>query len=59
MAGRKPLYDTENLEIGSKIELRGKSKKFKDQYLYTLNNRSRNKFRQIVEGKKVFLERIS
>ena len=59
MAGRKPLYDTESLEIGSKMELKGKAKRFKDQYLYAFNERSEKKFRQILEDGKIFIERIS
>ena len=59
MAGRKPLYDTESLQIGSKIELRGKARKFKDQYLHAFNNRGEKKFKQILNEGKVFIERIS
>ena len=56
--GRNKLYNPETLEIGSKMELSGKVKKFKDQYLYQFNKRGTEKFRTIVEGRRVFLERI-
>ena len=57
--GRKRLYNPETLEIGAKMELSGKVKRFKDQYLYQFNNRGAEKFKTIIEGRKVFLERIS
>jgi len=56
--GRKRLYNPENLAIGAKMQLFGPVKKFKDQYLYQFNNRGAEKFRTILEGRKVFLERI-
>lgn len=61
MSGRKPLYDTETLEIGEKMQLSWKARKFKDQYLYAFNNKKREikkKFKAVSEGNKVFIERI-
>lgn len=58
MKGRKPLYTPETLEIGEKMELSGKAKKFKDQYLYQFNKRGANKYKSFEDGKKVFIERI-
>lgn len=56
--GRKRLFEPEKLEIGEKMQLLGKAKKFKDQYLYTFNKRGVEKFRQLSEGGKVFIERV-
>lgn len=58
MSGRKPIYTPETLKIGQKMELKGKAKKFKDQYLFAFNSRGDNKYRTITEDRKVFLERI-
>jgi hypothetical protein len=60
MAGRKPIYDTESLEIGQKLKLPYRLKKFKDQYLYNFRERNREKnFEIIEEGSKLFVERTA
>jgi hypothetical protein len=58
MSGRKPLYDIKSLEIGAKIELTGKAERFKDQYLYAFNKRSKKKYKQITDDDKVYIVRI-
>ena len=58
MQGRKRIYTPETLKIGEKMQLLGKAKKFKDQYLYTFNARGEEKYKSIIEGAKVFIERI-
>lgn len=40
------------------MQLLGKAKKYKDQYLYQFNERGEAKFRTSTEGNKVFIERI-
>ncbi len=59
--GRKPIYDTKNLEIGNRLQLFGKAKRFKDQYLYTFNGRHlrRSDFILVEENDKIFVERIA
>lgn len=59
MAGRKRQYQPETLKIGEKMQLLGRAKKFKDQYLYQFNKRGDEKFKTMIEGSKVFIERIS
>jgi hypothetical protein len=39
MAGRKPIYRPETLEIGQKIALKGKNIKFAHQYIYAFRGR--------------------
>lgn len=58
MSGRKRVYKPETLKIGQKMELIGKAKKFKDQYLYQFNQRGTEKFKQSIDGRKVFIERV-
>lgn len=41
------------------MQLLGKAKRFKDQYLYQFNKRGNEKFKTVTDGSKVFLERIS
>jgi len=58
-AGRKPLYNPEALELGQKMEMKGKAKKFVHQYLSAFNKRNSNKkYRYAPEGNKIFIERI-
>jgi hypothetical protein len=59
MAGRKPIYDTESLEIGGKLRLSDGVKLYRYQYVRTFNNRSNKKFALRTEGKKLFVERIA
>lgn len=60
MKGRKPIYDTESLEIGQKLRLPKKIEKFKDQYLYSFRERNKEKdFKIVEEEKKLFVERIA
>lgn len=60
MAGRKPIYDTENLEIGDKIRLSENIKNFRYQYLRTFNKRTEGKkFILKTVGEKLFVERIA
>lgn len=58
--GRKPIYDVKTLEIGAKMELLGKAKKYSDQYIYNFNStNSGNKYRKVKDGKRIFVERIA
>lgn len=60
MLGRKPIYDVKTLEIGAKMELLGKAKQFPDQYIYNFNgNEDGRKYKKVVKGKKLFVERIA
>lgn len=59
MAGRKPIYDTETLEIGEKLRLSNEIINYRYQYVRTFNKRSDKKFVLKTEGKKVFVERIA
>lgn len=59
MAGRKPKYDVETLEIGQKLALPHRVKEFKDQYIYNFNKRGKGKYRAIVSEDKLFVERIA
>jgi len=60
MAGRKPIYDTESLEIGQKLRLSDGVKLFRYQYIRTFNKRARDKkFKLTTVGKKLFVERIA
>ena len=60
MSGRKPLYDLETLEIGAKMPLLGKAKKYADQYIYNFNSRPDGRgYRKVIEGRKIFVERIA
>lgn len=56
--GRKPIYDVENLEIGSKMEIKGKTREYRHQFLRSFNKRGKAKFKLVTEGKSVFVERI-
>ncbi len=56
--GRKPIYKTESLEIGGRIELKGKPKKYSWQYLNNFNERGEAKYKHIKDGKNIFIERI-
>ncbi len=58
--GRKRIYNTENLEIGQKIELSPSNRRFKDQYVSQFNARELGKkFKAIEDGKKIFIERVA
>lgn len=59
MLGRKPKYDVKSLQIGQKMALKGMAKKFSNQYVYSFNQRGVEKFRRIVEGNEVFVERVA
>lgn len=60
LAARKPIFDSKNLEIGQKIQLLGKAKKYSDQYLYAMRNREPKKtFKIIEEDNKFFVERTA
>lgn len=58
MKGRKPIYDVASLEPGQRLQLVGRAKKFKDQYIHFFKKRAPEfNLRLIVEGRKVFVER--
>lgn len=59
LRGKKPLYDIKTLQIGGKIELSGKAKKYRDQYLYQFRKNTIHGLELIKEGKKVYVKRIS
>ncbi len=63
MAGRKPIYATDTIKIGKKIEVEGKTALYKDQFVFALNNSKKNKgkkkFTSIMEGGKVFIKRLN
>lgn len=64
MTGRKPLYDTDSLEIGEKLRLPEEVRNFKDQYLYTFRKRAKKKglireFQLVESRSKLFVERIA
>lgn len=40
------------------MALKGMAKKFSNQYVYSFNRRGAEKYRRIVEGKEVFVERV-
>lgn len=57
--GREAIYRPEMLEIGEKLELKGKVKKYSWQYLTNFNKRNKEmKFKHVRENKRVFIERI-
>ena len=56
--GRKPIHKPEELEVGQKMELTGKAKRYSWQYVYNFNNRGTARFQHQREGSKVFIERI-
>lgn len=56
--GRKPIYDLESLEIGSKMEIKGKTKEYRHQFLRSFNKRGKPKFKLVNDGKQVFVERV-
>jgi len=56
--GRKAIHKPESLEIGEKMELTGKMRKYSWQYLNNFNKRSDAKFEHIRDGKKIFIERV-
>lgn len=58
MLGRKPKYDVKSLQIGQKMALKGMAKKFSNQYVYSFNQRGTEKFRRVLDGKDVFVERV-
>lgn len=41
------------------MPLRGMGKKFASQYIYYFNKKNGGKYRKLVEGEDVFVERIS
>lgn len=57
--GRKAIYKPEELEIGEKLELKGKMKRFSWQYLNNFNKKGDAKFKHVKEGKIIYFERIS
>lgn len=57
--GRKRIHEPESLEIGEKMELTGKLKKYSWQYLNNFNDRGKAKYKHLREDKKVFIERIA
>ena len=57
--GRKAVHQPEKLEIGEKMELIGKVKKYSWQYLNNFNSRGIAKFKHVREDKKIFIERIA
>ena len=59
MLGRKPKYDIKSLQIGQKMALKGMAKKFSNQYVYSFNQRGPEKYKRIVEGREVFVERVA
>jgi len=60
MAGRKPIYNPETLEIGQIMEIKGNKKKFGHQIAYSFNGRLEGrKFKSYSEGSKVFIKRES
>jgi len=56
--GRKPIYDVESLEIGSKMEIKGKTKEYRHQFLRSFNKRGKAKFKLVNEEKRIFIERV-
>jgi hypothetical protein len=60
MKGRKPIYQPEGLEIGEKIQLKGNSKGFANQYAYQFRRKHPGKiFKKITENGKIYIERIA
>lgn len=57
--GRKAIHKPENLEIGQKMELTGKLKKFSWQYLNNFNSRGDAKYKHIRKEGRVYIERVS
>lgn len=56
--GRKPLNEVENLEIGEKIELKGRTKVYHYQYAYTCRKRfPKMGFKIVKEKTKVYIQR--
>ena len=41
------------------MPLKGMGKKFSNQYVYSFNQRGAEKYRRLVEGKEIFVERIA
>lgn len=56
--GRKAIHTPEKMEIGEKMELTGKLKKYSWQYLNNFNDRGAAKFKHLRDGNKVFIERV-
>jgi hypothetical protein len=62
--GRKPLHKPESMEIGQRMELTGKMKKYSWQYLNNFNKRGTKatppaKYQHIKEGDKIFIVRTA
>jgi hypothetical protein len=57
--GRKRIHEPESLEIGQKMELKGKLKKFSWQYLNNFNGRGTAKYKHVRKDDRVFIERVS
>ena len=57
--GRNKEHITEWLKIGERYELKGKLRKYSHQYVYEFNKRGKEKFKHVIEDKKVYAERIS
>lgn len=55
--GRNRIHTPETLEVGQRVELTGKAKKYSWQYVYNFNNRGEQKFKHVKEDKKIFIER--
>lgn len=56
--GRRLLHKPESLQVGDKMELTGKLKKYSWQYLNNFNNRGEAKYEHVREGKQIFIKRV-
>jgi hypothetical protein len=56
--GRKPIHKPEELEVGEKMELTGKAKRFSWQYVYNFNKRGIGKYEHLRDGSKIYVERV-
>lgn len=60
MKGRKPIFRPECLKVGEKIRLNRKNKDFAHQYAYMFRKRLPDmNFKKVVDGKEIFIERVS
>jgi hypothetical protein len=58
-AGRKKIYKPETLEVGQRMEMRGKAKRYVHQYIRSFNKRkSGMEFKFAPEGENIFVERV-
>jgi hypothetical protein len=59
MAGRKPKYQPEKMQVGDKVQLHGAAKKYADQYVYAFRKKCPSKsFKKKTESGKIFIERV-